>query len=95
MIEAIRISSVDPLAGGGETTFLAVSAAVVGGTSLFGGVGTVIGALLGSLVLAILRIGFTLQGVDASRFNLINGAAVIIAMALNVYVARRRRSGAA
>jgi simple sugar transport system permease protein len=93
IMEAIRINSVDPLAGGPNVMFLAVSAAVIGGTALAGGAGTIIGAFFGTAVLAILRNGFTLQGVSANTFNIILGISILVAMTLNVYVARLRRSG--
>lgn len=90
VIEAMRIDSIDPTAGGADIMFLAISAAVVGGTPLAGGVGTVIGAFLGTLALSILRNGFTLQGVSAFTFNVILGIAILIVMVLNVYVGRLR-----
>ncbi|MGH2775302.1 MAG: ABC transporter permease [Actinomycetota bacterium] len=93
IMEAIRINSVDPLAGGPNVMFLAVSAAVIGGTALAGGSGTIIGAFFGTAVLAILRNGFTLQGVSANTFNIILGISILVAMTLNVYVGRVRRSG--
>jgi simple sugar transport system permease protein len=93
IMEAIRINSVDPLAGGPNVMFLAVSAAVIGGTALAGGAGTIIGAFFGTAVLAILRNGFTLQGVSANTFNIILGISILVAMTLNVYVGRLRRSG--
>ena len=58
-----------------------------------GGVGTVTGAFLGALVLTILRNGFTLQGISAYTFNIILGVAILVAMILNVYVARLRGAG--
>ncbi len=91
IIEAMRIDSVDPLAGGAETMFLGISAAVIGGTPLAGGVGTIIGAFLGTTALSVLRNGFTLQGVSAFTFNIILGIAVLIVMVLNVYAGRLRR----
>lgn len=93
IMEAIRINSVDPLAGGPNVMFLAVSAAVIGGTALAGGAGTILGAFFGTAVLAILRNGFTLQGVSANTFNIILGISILVAMTLNVYVGRLRRSG--
>src|ERR687892_294364 len=93
ILEAFRISSIHPLAGGADTMFLGVSAAVIGGTALAGGSGTIIGALFGASVLAILRNGFTLQGVSADTFNVILGVAIVVTMTLNVYVGRLRRSG--
>ena len=73
--------------------FYAVAAAVIGGTSLFGGSGTIIGAALGVLVLAVLNLGFTLQGISAYTFDLVLGLAIIASMALNVTVERIRQSG--
>jgi simple sugar transport system permease protein len=73
--------------------FYAVAAAVIGGTSLFGGSGTIIGAALGVLVLAVLNLGFTLQGISAYTFDLVLGIAIIAAMTLNVTLERIRQSG--
>ena len=95
IIEAFRINSIDPLAGGPDIVLLSIAAAVIGGTALLGGVGTVTGAFLGALVLAILRNGFTLQGISAYTFNIILGIAILVAMILNVYVARLRGAGRA
>ena len=91
ILEAMRIDSVDPSAGGAEIMFLAIAAAVIGGTPLAGGVGTIIGAFIGTLVLSILRNGFTLQGISADTFNVILGVAILIAMLLNVFIGRLRR----
>jgi simple sugar transport system permease protein len=93
ILDAIRIDSIDPLGGGADIMFRAVSAAVIGGTALAGGVGTVIGAFFGVVVLSILENGFTLQGISAYTFNIILGIAILIAMTLNVYVGRLRRMG--
>jgi ribose/xylose/arabinose/galactoside ABC-type transport system permease subunit len=49
----------------------------------------------GALVLTILRNGFTLQGISAYTFNIILGVAILVAMILNVYVARLRGAGRA
>jgi simple sugar transport system permease protein len=91
LLEAMRIDTIDPLAGGADTMFLAISAAVIGGTPLAGGIGTIIGAFIGTLVLSILRNGFTLEGVSAYTFNVILGVAILIVMVLNIYVGRLRR----
>jgi simple sugar transport system permease protein len=93
ILEAFRIDSIDPLAGGPNNMFLAVAAAVIGGTALAGGVGTIIGAFLGAAVISILQNGFTLQGVSAYTFNIILGLAILVAMTLNVYIGSLRRSG--
>jgi simple sugar transport system permease protein len=91
LIEGIRIGSFDPGAAvSGQKVFDSVAAAVIGGTLLTGGSGTVIGAFLGALVLAILRDGFILEGVSAFTFNMVLGSAIIVAMVFNVIAARAR-----
>jgi simple sugar transport system permease protein len=95
IMEATRATSVTPdTAGASETMFRAVSAAVIGGTLLAGGVGTAIGALFGALFLGVLRDGLILEGVNADYLDFILGIAILVAMVVNVYVGRvRRRSG--
>jgi simple sugar transport system permease protein len=92
ILEATRATSVTPdTAGASETMFRAVSAAVIGGTLLAGGVGTAIGALFGALFLGVLRDGLTLEGVNADYLDFILGVAILIAMVVNVYVGRVRK----
>jgi simple sugar transport system permease protein len=93
ILEAFRIASIDPSAGGTQIMFFAVAAAVIGGTALAGGSGTIIGALVGALVLAVLQDGFNLIGISANAFDLILGVAILIAMISNVHLARLRRAG--
>lgn len=93
ILEGFRITSIDPLAGGTPIMFAAVAGAVIGGTSLMGGLGTIVGAFLGVLVLSILNDGFTLLGVSAFTFNIILGAAILIAMILNVRLQLLREAG--
>jgi simple sugar transport system permease protein len=92
ILEAFRIGSTDPLAGGTNTMFMAVAAGVIGGTPLAGGAGTIIGGLLGAIVLGVLRDGFILQGVNAFTFDMILGGAILLAMIANVHLPRLRRS---
>jgi simple sugar transport system permease protein len=93
ILEAFRVASIDPSAGGTQIMFFAVAAAVIGGTALAGGSGTIIGALVGALVLAVLQDGFNLIGISANAFDLILGVAILIAMISNVHLARLRRAG--
>jgi len=93
ILEAFRINSIEPLAGGSGIMFSAVASAVIGGTALAGGSGTIVGALLGATVLGLLRDGFNLLGINADRFDLILGAAILGAMVLNVYLSRLRVRG--
>jgi len=92
IFEAIRTATVQPNpAGPNEILFLAVAAAVIGGTLLTGGSGTVVGALIGALFLGILKDGLILQGVQANYLLFYTGLAVIVAMTANVFVGRVRR----
>jgi simple sugar transport system permease protein len=93
IIDAFRIGSIDPLAGGSEIMFMAIASAVIGGTLLTGCSGTVIGALIGALALAILQDGFTLNGVSAFTFDMILGAAILVTMAVNVRLTLWRERG--
>ena len=60
------------------------------GTALAGGSGTVVGAFLGALVLGVLRDGLTIKGINAAKFNMILGIAIIASMFLNVAANRLR-----
>jgi simple sugar transport system permease protein len=92
IFEAIRAQTVQPNpAGPNEILFFAVAAAVIGGTLLTGGSGTVVGALIGALFLGILKDGLILQGVQANYLLFYTGLAVIVAMTANVFVGRARR----
>jgi simple sugar transport system permease protein len=93
IIDAFRIGSIDPLAGGSEIMFMAIASAVIGGTLLTGGSGTIVGALIGALALAILQDGFTLNGVSAFTFDMILGAAILVTMAVNVRLTLWRERG--
>jgi simple sugar transport system permease protein len=93
ILESFRVGTIDPSAGGYTPMFYAVAAAVIGGTALAGGSGTVAGAFIGMLVLAILQDGFNLLGLSANPFLIILGVAIIAAMVANVYLTRLRRAG--
>ncbi|OYV38418.1 MAG: sugar ABC transporter permease [Rhodospirillales bacterium 20-64-7] len=93
ILNAFHVTSIDPNAGGSNVMFLAIASAVIGGTSLLGGSGTILGGLVGAAVLGILQDGFTLLGINAFTFDIITGAAILITMISNVQIAdlRRRR----
>jgi simple sugar transport system permease protein len=93
ILEAFRTNTIDPSAGGYTPMFYAVAAAVIGGTALAGGSGTVAGAFLGMLTLAILQNGFNLLGISADPYFIILGVAILAAMIANVYLTRLRRAG--
>jgi simple sugar transport system permease protein len=94
---AFQLNVADTFAGGAayQPMFYAVAAAVIGGTAMLGGSGTILGAFLGAIVLALLLDGFNLMGINANVINIIFGAAVLIAMVANVQLARLREAGRA
>jgi simple sugar transport system permease protein len=92
ILEAVRSATTTPDPGGAnEILFLAIAAAVIGGTLLAGGSGTIVGALIGALFLGILKDGLVLKGVNADYLLFYIGLAIIVAMAVNVNVQRARR----
>ncbi len=92
MLEAVRTTTATPdPSGAGEYLFLGIAAAVIGGTLLQGGSGTVVGALIGGLFLGVLRDGLIIKGVSADYLDLYLGLAIILVMSVNVYVQRVRR----
>ncbi|MFJ9779228.1 ABC transporter permease [Amycolatopsis sp. NPDC101161] len=94
ILQGTRVGSYDPTNGGFTTMFFAVASAVIGGTALLGGSGTVAGAFLGALLLGIVFDGFNLTGVSANAFNVVLGAAILLAMVLNVtLIVVRKRAG--
>jgi simple sugar transport system permease protein len=88
--DGIRVSSIDPLAGGPDFMFLAIASAVIGGTALAGGSGTVIGAFLGALFLGILRDGLIINGISSFTYFMVLGIAIILSMILNSAANRLR-----
>jgi simple sugar transport system permease protein len=93
ILESFRVTSIDPTAGGPNIMFAAVSGAVIGGTALQGGSGTIIGALLGTLVLSILKDGLNIIGVSADTYDMILGIAITVAMIINIRLQILRRAG--
>jgi D-xylose transport system permease protein len=66
-----------------------IAAAVIGGTSLSGGIGSVPGAVLGALVMQSLVSGMVLIGVDAPLRNIVVGIVLVIAVAIDTSFRRR------
>jgi ABC-type xylose transport system permease subunit len=88
-----RLASVTPDAGAGNTLLYAVGAAVIGGTSLFGGRGRARDAVLGGLVIAIIANGLGLLGVQAYLNFIITGGVLLLAASVDA-LARRRAATA-
>lgn len=96
IVFASRLRSVDTGAGGGQIELNAIAAAVIGGTSLFGGRGTISAALLGAFVIMGVDNGMGLLGLS-SGFKFVVTAIVLLAAVLVDSIARRgqQRSGLA
>ena len=69
---------------------LVIAAAVIGGTSLAGGSGTVIGAMLGALLMQSLQSGMVLLGIDTPLQNIVVGAVLVIAVWLDTLYRRNK-----
>ena len=93
LLAVARTGVGDPNAGQTENLD-AITAVVLGGTSLFGGRGWVLGSLVGALIVGVFRNGLTLMGVSSVYQILITGILVILAVATD-QLSRRGRAGGA
>lgn len=91
LMAAGRLAAAAQSSGGGGTELVAIAAAVIGGTSLFGGRGSAFSALLGIIVIQSISSGLTLLNLDSSIRFMVTGAVVLIAVAVDA-VARRSRA---
>ncbi|MGN6302896.1 MAG: sugar ABC transporter permease [Angustibacter sp.] len=91
IVAASRLNAVTPDAGAGNTLLYAVGAAVIGGTSLFGGRGRPRDAIIGGLVIATIDNGLGLMGFDAYVNYLVTGGVLLLAASVDA-ISRRRRS---
>jgi D-xylose transport system permease protein len=92
IVYSSKIGEVDGNAGNGNTLLFAVGAAVIGGTSLFGGKGRVRDAVLGGAVLAIVQNGLGLLGFQAAQVNIITGLVLLIAATVDALSRRRAQA---
>jgi simple sugar transport system permease protein len=90
MIQVFRLGS--PLPSIGEGLELqAVAAAVIGGTALTGGVGTVLGGIIGALLIRVIDNGLVLSEIDANWFEFAIGVLTILAVVANSWLRSRAR----
>ena len=90
ILAAARLASANVSSGGGDTNLNAIAAAVIGGTSLFGGRGSAFSALLGILVISAISSGLTLLSLDSSIRFMITGAVLLIAVIIDSLSRRSR-----
>jgi len=89
IVYSSKAGSVDPQAGGLNTLLFAVGAAVIGGTSLFGGRGKVAHAVIGGLVLAVVENGLGLLRQPAAIVNIVTGLVLLLAASVDALSRRR------
>ena len=91
MIQSLRLNSFLPSIGEGME-LQAVASAVIGGTSLSGGVGSILGGLIGATLIRVIDNGMVLSQIDANWFKFAIGALTIFAVVGNAWLRRRGRA---
>lgn len=91
ILAAARLAAANQSSGAGDVNLNAIAAAVIGGTSLFGGRGTAFGALLGIIVIQSISSGLTLLNLDSSIRFVVTGAVLLLAVIVDS-VSRRSRT---
>ena len=92
IISSIRTSAANPNSGTGYELEV-IAMVVIGGTALTGGRGTILGTVLGILILRVMRNGIVLVGVPALAYNIVRGAIILGMMALHSWLERRHQAG--
>lgn len=92
LILASRLRSVDNSAGRGDLLLNSIAAAVIGGTSLFGGRGKITSAIQGALVIAAVNSGMGLLGWTSSRKFMVTGAILLLAVTIDSVTRRTRQT---
>lgn len=91
LLGAARLAAANQGSGTGDVNLNAIAAAVIGGTSLFGGRGTAFAAILGIIVIQSISSGLTLLNLDSSFRFMVTGVVLLLAVTLDS-VSRRSRS---
>ena len=92
VLAAARLAAANKATGSGDVNLNAIAAAVIGGTSLFGGRGGAYSALLGIIVIQSISNGLTLLNLDSSIRFIVTGAVLLLAVALDSFARRSRIS---
>ena len=91
LILVARLNSAQPIAGI-SYELDAIAAVVIGGASLLGGSGSVLGTLIGALIMAVLRNGLNLLGVSSYVQQIAIGAVIVVAVLVDMTLHRRART---
>jgi D-xylose transport system permease protein len=92
ILGASRLFAVNQSSGAADTTLNAIAAAVIGGTSLFGGRGSAYSALLGGLVIISIQNGMNLLGVASSTKFIVTGLVLLLAATVDALSRRGRQA---
>jgi ribose transport system permease protein len=87
-----RLVSAQPSAGLGQELPV-IAASIIGGTSLVGGEGTAFGAVLGAAIVGVLENGIVLLGINTYAQQVVTGAAILLAVGIDIWQKRRRQRG--
>jgi ribose transport system permease protein len=85
-----RVGAAEPITGTGYE-LIAIAAVVVGGTTLMGGRASIIGTLLGALLLGSIRTGLTLLNVNSYVQFVVTGLIILVAVLIDRFISRRQR----
>lgn len=87
-----RLGAAAPTAGTGYETY-AIAAAIIGGTSFFGGKGKILGIVIGGLIIGIINYGMTALTIPSSYQKIVMGVLIIISVTIDHFVSENSRSG--
>ena len=91
-IDSARLDSATNALGTLDELYV-IAAAVIGGTSLAGGIGTIYGALIGALVIQSLQSGMVLLGFDSAFQQMVVGVVLVVAVGIDTFYRRRTAKG--
>lgn len=90
LIQAHRLGAILPSTGSG-LELEAIAASVIGGTSLFGGIGSIAGSAIGTFLIRVINNGLVMAGVSGYWFRVFIGIVLIIAVIWNQFISRKTR----
>ena len=83
LLLTIRVNAAQPNMGGGAFTFEIVTAAIVGGASLFGGIGSVIGSLFGVLIMKVIENCINLMNISYHLYLAVQGGIILAVIVMD------------
>ena len=81
--------AIDPIEGS-DFVLVVVAAVIIGGTPLSGGYGTIVGAVVGMLIIQVISSGLIFFGIDATWSTFVTGAVIVLAVALDQFIKYQR-----